>query len=60
MMKKTVDQPFRSKAEREMERALTSRYREIGNPELAAEIRREKQLQGEQPQDHQPENRQQG
>lgn len=35
-MKKSVEQPFRSKAEREMERALAAQYRELGNPDLAA------------------------
>ncbi len=44
-MKKPSEQPFRSRAERERDRELAERYREIGSAELVAEIRREKQQQ---------------
>ncbi len=44
-MKKPSEQPFRSRAERERDRELAERYRDIGSPEIVAEIRNEKQQQ---------------
>jgi len=46
-MQKKPEPSFRSKAERESERVLTAQYRELGNPELVAEIR-QRQLQAAQ------------
>ncbi len=34
MMKNPIDRPFRSKEELELEQALVSQYRQLGNPEL--------------------------
>ncbi len=45
MMISPQDEAFRSKAEREAERALAAHYRELGNPEIAAVLRRRALLQ---------------
>jgi hypothetical protein len=43
MLKRLIDQPFRSKEEIESEQALVSQYRELGNAELlaAADLQRQ-------------------
>lgn len=48
-MTKTIEQPFKSKAERELERALTAKYRDLGNPELLAAMKQQQASQEEKP-----------
>lgn len=38
MMKNPIDRPFRSKEDIELEQALVSQYRELGNAELREAI----------------------
>ncbi len=46
-MKKTIEPSFRSKAERESEKALMAQYRELGNPEVVDAVRQQQAAQGQ-------------
>lgn len=44
-MKKIIEPAFKTKAERESERALMAQYRELGNPEVVAAVKQQQAAQ---------------